>query len=70
MTFKFKLNKYILSDKNPKLCFIPAGYAHGYKTLLSNTKIIFFSTSTLIDSSKDDYRYEANYWNPWDVIER
>ena len=65
-----KLQKYILSEKKPGILFIPKGYAHGYKTLTDNSKVIFFSTSSLDKSSKDDYRYDAYYWNPWDIIER
>ena len=61
---------FILNDKRPKLLFIPGGFAHGYKTLLPDTRLIVFSTSTLSESIKDDYRYDAYYWNPWTSKER
>lgn len=64
------VQRFILSGKKPSIVKIPAGYANGFKTLSSNTKVIFFSTSTLEESLGDDYRYEANYWNPWDVEQR
>ena len=64
------VKKYVLSDKKPGVLFIPGGYAHGYKTLVPDTKIIFFSSMTISESSKDDYRYDANYWNPWEVVEQ
>ena len=65
-----KIQKFLLTDKTPKLLFIPGGYAHGYKTLLPDTRLIIFSTSSLKQSLRDDYRYESNYWNPWKIKER
>ena len=65
-----KIKTFALSDKNPKILFIPGGFAHGYKTLLPETKLTFFSTSTLSQSIRDDFRYDAYYWNPWDIKER
>ena len=65
-----KIKKFVLNDKKPKLLFIPGGHAHGYKTLLRNTSLIVFSTATLSQSMKDDYRFDAYYWNPWVEKER
>ena len=65
-----KIEKFILSAKKPGILFIPAGYAHGYKTLLPGTNLLFFSTTRLDDSLNDDFRYDAYYWNPWEVKER
>jgi len=31
---------------------------------------MFFSTSTIDESRGDDIRYDARYWNPWEVVER
>src|SRR3989338_8448630 len=36
--------------------------AKGFKALEKNTTVIIFSTSTLAQSLKDDYRYPADYW--------
>jgi dTDP-4-dehydrorhamnose 3,5-epimerase-like enzyme len=65
-----KIEKFILSAKKPGILFIPAGYAHGYKTLLAGTNLLFFSTTRLDESLNDDFRYDAYYWNPWEVKER
>jgi dTDP-4-dehydrorhamnose 3,5-epimerase-like enzyme len=57
--------KFVLSDRNPKVLYIPPGYANGFKTLEENTKIIFYSTSTLQDSLGDDIRFPYDKWNIW-----
>ena len=64
------IDKFVLTAKKPSILYIPSGYANGFKTLAIDTKIIFFSTSTLKDSIDDDYRYDAYKWNPWGIIER
>ena len=64
------IDKFVLTAKKPTILYIPNGYANGFKTLSSDTKIIFFSTSTLGDSIDDDYRFDAYKWNPWETVER
>lgn len=59
---KNKVERFILSSKKPKIVFIPPHYANGFKALESDTKVIFFSTSTLEESKNDDYRYAFDYW--------
>ena len=65
-----KINRFILSEKNPSVLYIPAGYANGFMSLTNDTKIIFFSTSELKDSLNDDIRFDAHYWEAWQVEER
>lgn len=69
---KNEIYRFILSTKKPNLIHFPAGYANGFRALEPNTKIMFFSTSSLSESSKDDYRFPANYWgdNIWEVTNR
>ena len=67
---KLKITNYVLSEKTPKILHIPGGYAHGYQTLLKDTHLIIFSTASLKESKKDDYRYDAYHWNPWKIKER
>ena len=64
------VHRYVLSAKKPTVLFIPNGHANGFMTLTEDTKLMFFSTDTLEDSKGDDFRYEADYWNPWAIIER
>lgn len=61
------IEKFFLSEKNLKILKIPAGTAHGFLTLEPNTKITFYSDKTLKESVNDDYRFEYDYWNPWDI---
>lgn len=62
---KTKIYRFLLSSKNPSILYIPKGYANGFKSLTQDSKLIFFSTSTLAQSEKDDFRFDAKYWNIW-----
>jgi len=61
-----EIQKFVLSSKSPKILWIPPNYANGFKSLEENTKIIFFSTSTLEESVGDDIRFDYAKWNIWD----
>ena len=65
-----EIHRYVLSAERPSVLFIPAGYANGFKTLTADAQLIFFSTSTLEESKGDDYRFDADYWNPWEIVPR
>lgn len=65
-----EIQRHILSDKKPKIMVIPPGYANGFMTLVPETQVMFFSTATLEQSKDDDYRYDAYYWNPWEITPR
>jgi dTDP-4-dehydrorhamnose 3,5-epimerase-like enzyme len=64
------IKQFVLSEKNPKVLFIPAGYANGFMSLTDDAQLIFFSTSTLEESMGDDIRFEARKWDIWSVEER
>jgi dTDP-4-dehydrorhamnose 3,5-epimerase-like enzyme len=65
-----KVYRYTLSSEKPSVVFIPPVYANGFMSLTDNTIIIFFSTATFEESCRDDVRYDARYWDIWEVIER
>jgi dTDP-4-dehydrorhamnose 3,5-epimerase-like enzyme len=67
---KIQVSRFILTANKPSILWIPSGYANGFKTLTSDTQLIFFSTSTLKDSQGDDFRYDSRYWDVWDIEER
>jgi dTDP-4-dehydrorhamnose 3,5-epimerase-like enzyme len=60
-----KIFKTVLSSNNPKVLFIPKGYANGFKSLEEGTIIQFFSTSTLEESLGDDIRFDYNLADIW-----
>ena len=63
-------NTVVLSDKKPKVCYIPAGHYNGFKTLTDDAQVMFFSTSTLQESMGDDFRKPADTWDILKVEER
>lgn len=65
-----QVHRYILSAQKPTVLFIPAGYANGFMSLTTDVKLLVFSTSTLEESQGDDVRFDARYWDPWQVVER
>ena len=62
--------RHVLSAKKPQILYIPAGYANGFKSLTDDTSIVFFSTASMEEAKNDDVRYDARYWDIWEVIER
>lgn len=60
-----EISKFVLSDKSPKILFIPPNYANGFMNLEKDTIIMFFSTSTLDESKGDDIRFPYDKWNIW-----
>jgi dTDP-4-dehydrorhamnose 3,5-epimerase len=56
----FNNERYILSDKSPKVLFIPPGNFNGAQTLEEGTIIMYFSTATILESREDDIREPYN----------
>ncbi len=65
-----EVKRFVLSEKSPAVLYIPAGHANGFMSLTDDAKLMFFSTSSLEESLNDDYRFDARYWNPWEIEER
>ena len=61
-----EINKFVLSSQTPKVLWIPPGHYNGFKSLEENTKILFFSTSTIEESLGDDIRESHDKWNIWE----
>ena len=64
------VDRFVLSSSKPQVLYIPPGYANGFMNLQDNTKVIFFSTSTLEESIGDDIRFEWDKWDIWDIERR
>lgn len=56
------VHTFTLSADEPKILHIPGGYANGFKSLDSDTRVIFFSTTSLSESQNDDFRFPIDYW--------
>lgn len=61
------VQRLILSDQKPQILWIPPNNANGFMNLEDNTKIMFFSTSTLKQSLNDDIRFPYDEWDIWNV---
>jgi dTDP-4-dehydrorhamnose 3,5-epimerase len=60
----------VISATSTSAFYIPAGYANGFMTLSDDAQILVFSSTTLEESQGDDYRFEFDYWNPWEIVPR
>lgn len=65
-----KVHRHVLSAKKPQVLVIPPGFANGIMTLSSDSLVLVFSSSTLEESSGDDYRFPSRHWDIWKVEER
>jgi dTDP-4-dehydrorhamnose 3,5-epimerase-like enzyme len=65
-----KIHRFVLSEQAPAILCVPAGYVNGFMTLAAQTKVMFFSSSTLEESMNDDIRFPSRKWDPWSVVER
>ena len=52
-------------DSNSGLIYVPPGYANGAMNVTNDSEIMYFSNLSLEESTKDDIRFESNYWDPW-----
>lgn len=59
--------KFVLSAEIPKVLWIPPGNANGFMSLRENTRIMFYSTSTLEESMGDDIRFAHDKWDIWSL---
>lgn len=59
---KSKIFSWILDNKTPNVVYVPPGYANGSKSISKDMKLIIFSTSTLKQSLKDDFRFPEKFW--------
>lgn len=64
------IHRYVLSAERPAVLHIPPGFANGFMSLTSETRLLVFSSASLEESLQDDIRYDAHYWDPWQVVER
>tara|TARA_B100000989_G_C19305526_1_gene370284 strand:+ start:65 stop:484 length:420 start_codon:yes stop_codon:yes gene_type:complete len=59
---KSKIFTWNLDSKLPNVVYVPPGYANGSKSTSKDMRLLIFSTSTLEQSLKDDFRYPEKFW--------
>jgi dTDP-4-dehydrorhamnose 3,5-epimerase-like enzyme len=62
--------RHVLDSGNPKVFYIPKGYANGLMSLTESAKLLVLSTSSLEESQGDDYRLPHDYWDIWTIANR
>jgi len=48
------------------ILYIPKNYANGAMNLTENNAVRYYSSLPLEESIDDDYRFESDFWNPWE----
>lgn len=56
---------YHLSASKTEILHIPGGYANGFQSLEPKSKIMVFSSFTVEESVKDDFRFDKDLWHKW-----
>lgn len=67
---KNRIFSFFLNQSDNNFIHIPKEYANGSMSLEEHSELLIFSTSSLKESLNDDIRYKADYWNPWNIIQR
>lgn len=65
-----KVFRSVMSAKKPAVLYIPPGHANGAMSLTADATIMYFSTASMEETKGDDVRYDARYWDAWNVEER
>ena len=65
-----EVSRFVLSANKPSVLLIPAGYANGFRCLTPDASLLWFSSLTVEESQRDDYRFGAHFWEPWEVVAR
>lgn len=60
-----RTEEFDLLSVNPQVLHIPGNYVNGFRALEANSKLIVFSSFTVEESSKDNYRFDKNKWYDW-----
>jgi dTDP-4-dehydrorhamnose 3,5-epimerase-like enzyme len=58
--------EYILDANEPQIIYVPGGFLNGFQFLTSNSRLQIHSTFTLLESQKDDFRFESKKFYNWD----
>lgn len=59
-----EIYKYKITSKDGIL-YIPNNFVNGAMNLTESNSIRYYSSLTLDESVKDDFRFDSKYWDPW-----
>jgi len=59
------VEEYHLSAVKMQILHAPGGYANGFQSLEPKSKIMVFSSFTVEESMKDDFRFDKSLWYKW-----
>ncbi|MEO8822511.1 MAG: hypothetical protein ABI366_02975, partial [Ginsengibacter sp.] len=57
--------EFTLESSDPKVLHVPGNFANGFKALAPKSKIMVFSSFTVEESSKDNFRFDKDLWYDW-----
>lgn len=60
-----KANEFILRAEANQVLYIPGNFANGLKALEPESRMMVFSSFTVDESSKDNYRFDEHLWYSW-----
>jgi dTDP-4-dehydrorhamnose 3,5-epimerase len=62
---ELKTEEFVLETGNQQILYVPGGFANGFKALEPKSRIMVFSSFTVEESSKDNYRFDKSLWFQW-----
>ena len=66
-SLKLPVKEFVVNANSPKIIYIPGGFAHGTQNLKSGSTLMVFSTFSLKQTIKDDYRFKSDLWYDWNI---
>jgi hypothetical protein len=65
-----EISRQVLNSSTPQAFLVPPGFANGLMSLTDCAKLLVFSTSSVEESQKDDFRFPYDYWDIWKIENR
>lgn len=62
-------HKIVCSATQPRIYYIPPGYANGTMNLSQDGILMVFSDQGMDVAASDDYRYDSRHWDIWEIPE-
>lgn len=61
------VKEFVINANSTNILYIPGGYAHGIQSLKYDSKLMVFTTFSLKQSIKDDFRFNSSLWYDWNI---